>query len=64
VTEDLGWAFEAGVDLLVNDQACVFFDAKKTILQPTATGTFQGLGVVGDARLDPWVITTGVALSC
>ncbi|WP_340587492.1 OmpW/AlkL family protein [Erythrobacter alti] len=63
VTEDLGWAFEAGVDMLVNDQVGVFLDLKKTLLRPTAMGTFQGMEVVGESRLDPWAISTGVSLS-
>jgi len=36
--------------------------AWKTPLRPTATGTFQGMDVVGEARLDPWALTTGASI--
>lgn len=62
VENDLGFAFEAGVDFPLNDRFSMFVDAKKALLRPTATGSFQGAPVVGETRLDPWALTAGVSV--
>ena len=63
VSEDLGWAFEAGVDFPVTQKMGMFIDLKKALLRPQATGTFNGLPVVGETKLDPWALTTGVSFT-
>lgn len=60
--EDLGLAFEAGSDFMVTERWGFFADVKKALLRPTATGTFNGLPVVGETRLDPWAFSAGVVL--
>lgn len=60
VTNDLGWAFEAGADFMVARNWGMFVDVKKAGLRPRATGTFMGAPVVGKARLDPWAFSAGV----
>lgn len=62
VENDLGFAFEAGVDFPLDDRFSMFIDAKKALLRPTATGSFQGAPVVGETRLDPWALTAGVSV--
>ena len=61
VDNDLGWAFEAGSDFMINRRLGMFVDVKKAGLRPRATGTFSGMPVVGQTRLDPWAFTGGVA---
>lgn len=61
VENDLGFAFEAGVDFPMSDRVSLFLDAKKALLRPTATGSFQGAAVVGQTRLDPWALTAGIS---
>ena len=60
VGNDLGWAFEAGSDFMINRRMGMFVDVKKAGLRPRATGTFNGIPVVGDTRLDPWAFTGGM----
>lgn len=61
VDEDLGPAFEAGVELMVGHKTGVFFDVKKALLRPKAYGTFAGLPVEGQTTLDPWAFTGGLS---
>ncbi len=61
VGNDLGFAFEAGVDFPLNARSSLFLDVKKALLRPIATGTFGGAAVVGETRLDPWAFTAGVS---
>lgn len=63
VDNDLGLAFEAGVDFRISDGLGLFVDAKKTFLRPEARGTFDGDDVVGHTTLDPWAFTTGLSIS-
>lgn len=63
VDNDLGLAFELGVDIQINDTYGLFLEAKKAYLQPEATGTFGGAEVVGQSKLDPWAISTGVGFN-
>ena len=60
VTNDFGFAFEAGTDFMVTDRWGLFVDVKHALLRPTATGTFMGAPVVGETRLDPWAFSGGV----
>ena len=62
VGNDLGLAFEAGVDMPLNDNYGLFLDVKRALLRPTTTGTFAGQAVVGETRLDPWAISTGISV--
>jgi outer membrane protein W len=62
VENDFGYAVEVGSDFMVSDRWGLFFDIKHALLRSTATGTFNGLPVVGETRLDPWAFTGGVAL--
>lgn len=61
VENDLGFAFEAGVDFPLDARSSLFLDVKKALLRPRATGSFQGAPVVGETRLDPWAFTAGVS---
>lgn len=62
VENDLGFAFEAGVDFPLDDRFSMYLDAKKALLRPEATGSFMGAPVVGQTRLDPWAFTAGVSV--
>ena len=61
--DKLGAALQAGVDIPVNDKGLALsFDAKRYFLRPTATwyaGTTEVLKT--RHKLDPWVISAGVA---
>lgn len=60
VGNDLGWALEAGTDLMIGRRWGLFFDVKKAGLRPRATGTFASAPVVGKTRLDPWAFSGGL----
>lgn len=60
VSNDLGWALEAGADVMMTDRWGMFLDVKKAALRPEATGTFMGAPVVGKTRIDPWAFTGGI----
>ncbi|HEY0325100.1 MAG TPA: OmpW family outer membrane protein [Allosphingosinicella sp.] len=59
VENDFGFAFEAGSDFMITERFGLFVDVKHALLRPTATGTFNGLAVVGETRLDPWAFSAG-----
>lgn len=61
VDNDVGFAFEAGTDFMINNSTGVFIDVKKALLRPVARGTFNGQPVIGETRLDPWAFSAGVA---
>lgn len=61
VNDDLGFAFEAGTEIMVNQRMAIFADVKKAMLRPTSFGTFAGAPVVGKTRLDPWAFSGGMA---
>jgi outer membrane protein len=61
VDNDLALAFEAGSDFMVSQHWGVFADVKKAFLRPKTYGTFAGLAVVGQTKLDPWAFSGGVA---
>lgn len=63
INDKFGAAVQAGIDIPVNDKGlAVSFDAKRYFLRPTATwyaGTTEVLQT--KHKLDPWVISAGVA---
>ncbi|MCA0209277.1 MAG: outer membrane beta-barrel protein [Proteobacteria bacterium] len=63
MNDTFGVALQAGIDVPVNDKGlAVTFDAKRYILRPTArwfAGTTEVLRT--KHRLDPWVLSAGVA---
>jgi outer membrane protein len=61
VSNDLGAAFEAGSDFMINRKWGMFIDIKKALLRPRSTGTFDGLPVAGKTRLDPWAFSAGAS---
>ena len=61
VHNDLGPAFEAGTDIMINNRWGIFADVKKALLRPTAYGSYAGMAVVGKTRLDPWAFSGGAA---
>lgn len=56
----IGFAVQAGVNIMVNQNWGVFFDVKKAYLRSTASGNLGGAPVKGKVVLDPLVIHTGV----
>lgn len=61
VDNDLGFAFEAGAEIMFQKNPGLFLDVKKALLRPEARGTFMGMDVVGQTRLDPWALSGGVS---
>ena len=61
--DKVGAALQAGVDIPVNDHGLALsFDAKRYFLRPTATWYAGTTEVIKTRhRLDPWVISAGVA---
>ena len=61
VENDLSFAFEAGVEFMITSRFGLSADVKHALLRPTATGTFNGLPVVGQTRLDPLAFSLGAS---
>lgn len=55
-----GFAFQAGVDLMLNEHWGLFVDAKKVILRTEASGSLGGVPIDADVTLDPLVIHAGL----
>lgn len=56
----VGFAVQAGVNVMIDRNWGVFFDVKKAYLRSTTTGTLGGIPAKGKVVLDPLVIHTGV----
>lgn len=56
----LGFAGQAGVDVMVTDRFGVYLDAKKVYLRSTAVGSIGPAPVKAKVTLDPWIFSTGV----
>jgi outer membrane protein len=61
VDNDLGFAFEAGAEIMFQKNLGLFLDVKKALLRPETRGTFMGMDVAGQTRLDPWALSGGVS---
>ena len=61
-SNDLAPALEGGTDVMLTQRVGLFFDVKKAFLGTTARGTFGGAPVVGQVRLNPLALTTGIAV--
>jgi outer membrane protein W len=62
IDDDLGPALEAGTDIMLNDRFGLFVEVKKGWLRTESRGTFNGLPVVGQVKLDPWAFSGGVTV--
>ncbi len=60
LANSVGFALQAGVNIMFDRNWGVFFDVKKAYLRSTTTGTLGGLPAKGKVVLDPLVIHTGV----
>jgi outer membrane protein len=66
VSIDDAWGFtlQAGLDVGLGNGWSLNFDVKKTWLDTTVTwhntAAFAGANVVGDADLDPWIVSAGL----
>jgi outer membrane protein len=58
-----GPVLQAGVDLTLTDHVGVFADVKRYFISTTATGNLGPDVVKAQARVDPWVISSGVSLT-
>ncbi|MGU3495365.1 OmpW/AlkL family protein [Xanthobacteraceae bacterium A53D] len=55
-----GWALQAGFDYMIDRHWGWNVDVKKLFLQPDFDVVIGGLPYTGSAKLDPWLISTGV----
>jgi outer membrane protein len=62
IDDDLSPAFEVGTDIMLNERFGLFVEGKKAFLRTEARGTFNGLPVVGQVKLDPWALSGGVTI--
>ena len=59
IEDDLAPVLQAGANLMFNRKLGAFLDVKKGFLRTTARGTFGGIPIEGDVKLDPWVVSAG-----
>ncbi|OJU84083.1 MAG: hypothetical protein BGO06_27955 [Shinella sp. 65-6] len=60
VKNTLGAALQVGFDYMLDDHWGMNFDVKKLFLEPEWKGTTGGGTLTGKAKLNPWLIGTGV----
>jgi outer membrane protein len=60
VKDTFGGALQVGFDYMVNEHWGVNFDVKKLFLEPKYDVTVGGAALTGKAKLNPWLIGTGV----
>ncbi|QZH76320.1 MAG: outer membrane beta-barrel protein [Erythrobacter sp.] len=62
LSDELGFALQAGVDVPVSDRFALSLDAKRYFIGTTATWFADGVAVIRtEHNLDPWVLSAGVA---
>jgi outer membrane protein len=62
LSDELGFALQAGVDVPVSDRFALSLDAKRYFIGTTATWFADGEAVIRtEHNLDPWVLSAGVA---
>ncbi|AZO01297.1 OmpW family protein [Mesorhizobium sp. M9A.F.Ca.ET.002.03.1.2] len=60
VKDTFGGALQVGFDYMVDEHWGVNFDVKKLFLEPKYDVTVGGAELTGKAKLNPWLIGTGV----
>lgn len=60
VKNTFGGALQAGFDYMIDDHWGFNFDVKKLYLRPNFDVTVGGTEMSGKAKLDPWLIGTGI----
>ncbi|KGF67530.1 membrane protein [Hoeflea sp. BAL378] len=60
VKNTFGAALQVGFDYMIDDHWGVNFDVKKLFLEPEWTGTAGGAALSGKAKLNPWLVGTGL----
>ena len=63
VNSAAGAVLQAGVDIAVDENAGVFVDVKHYLLTTEASGTLGPVAVTAVARVDPWIVSSGLALA-
>lgn len=59
IEDDLAPALQVGANYMFTPKYGAFLDVKKAFLRTTARGTFGGIPIEGDVKLDPWVVSAG-----
>ncbi|OCW58952.1 OmpW/AlkL family protein [Hoeflea olei] len=60
VKDTFGAAVQVGFDYMIDDHWGVNFDVKKLFLEPEWNGVTGGTAISGKAKLNPWLIGTGL----
>lgn len=60
VKNEFGGALQVGFDYMVDEHWGVNFDVKKLFLEPEWKVNLDGAPLSGKAKLDPWLIGTGI----
>ena len=58
-----GFVLQAGADMRLGDNVGVFADVKRYFLSTTATGNLGPDAAVAHARVDPWIVSTGLTFT-
>jgi outer membrane protein len=58
-----GWVLQAGFDMRLHDNVGAFADVKRYFLATTATGNFGPAAAIAQARVDPWIVSTGLTFT-
>jgi outer membrane protein len=62
VDSAVGPVLQAGVDVAIDDHIGLYADLKRYFISTTAKGNLGPAQVTAQSRVDPWVLSTGVAL--
>jgi outer membrane protein len=58
-----GWVLQAGLDMRLRGNVGAFADVKRYFLSTTATGNLGPAAAVAQARVDPWIVSTGLTFT-
>lgn len=61
VNSAIGAVAQIGADYMINQKVGLYFDVKKAYLRTESWGTLAGAPVAANAKLDPLVLSTGIA---
>jgi outer membrane protein len=62
VESAFGGVIQAGVDVRLTENLGVFADVKRYFISTSASGSMGGAAITADARVDPWVISSGISI--
>jgi outer membrane protein len=62
IASAFGGVIQGGAEFALTGNLGLFVDVKRYFISTTASGTMGGAPITADARVDPWVVSTGFSI--